>query len=743
MRKIFLSVVLSTLSFLGISQTETFKYAHSNETKVTQNQIPLTDPWAGGLNNPQFNKMDVNLDGKMDIVIFDRDGQTIKVFLKDSVIGSENYYYSHESGKYFPNDVNDYLLLRDYNNDGKQDIFTNNTPYFNHGNGMKVYKNVSDTILKFELITAMLPAMYGSNLSTVYSLAFDYPSIDDIDGDGDLDIVAAASFFLSFQYYENVSSTHDSLEFVYREACWGQFFQSTDDSVHLNSTCKGGHSSGSPNRHTGSSITTLDLNGDGIKEALLGDPDRQNMIMVTNGGTPTAAHMNNVNYQYPGPTSNSINLSSFNIAFHLDVNEDSRRDLIIAPNQYQGSSDTGAVWYYKNFGADDNPNFQLISTGFLGENQIDVGTRALPTFGDISGDSIPDLLIGNTGYFQSYDPAIFQTSYKSQISYYKNVGTKNFPEFALQTIDLLNQDTTEIVRVSPTLGDIDGDGDMDLLFGETNGNIHYYKNIASIGDEAIFVFQTDHFMGQNFGPNCSPLLYDIDKDNKLDLLVGQKNGHVKLYMNQGTVSNPIFTATITDTLGGVYHYKPGFDNSMVPSIGDLKGDSNTIFMVGNADGLLLFYEGIDADYLGAYTEVDRIKVSNNPIAPAVVNINHSDSLELFVGEQQGGILAFQMDSNMFVPDDTTSIFKLQMNTKSLQIYPNPSDGNFTFRMNSDLGLGTINIYDLTGKNVYKTSVSVSSKNQEFQVSPTGILPGIYLVTVSMKDTIYRRKIIIQ
>lgn len=744
MKIVLFSALMATISFTGFTQTETYKYAHSNATKVTQNNIELSDPWAGGFNNPQFSTMDVNLDGISDLVVFERDGQTVKVFLKDAVTGSEEYQYDHESSKLFPVDVNDFMLLRDYNNDGKQDIFTNDSPYFNHGNGIKVYKNVSDTILKFELISAMLPAIYGSNPTTVFSKAFDLLAIDDIDGDGDLDMIAAASWYLSFQYFENVSVTHDSLDFVYLEQCWGQFTQSTDDSVNLNSSCKRSVTPSNASRHSGSTITTLDLNGDGLKDALIGDPDRQNMLMVSNGGTPTAAHMTSVNYHYPAPTGDSIHISNFNASFHLDVNEDNRRDLIVAPNQYHGSTDTGSIWYYKNYGTDDIPNFQLENKKFLAENQIDVGTRALPTFGDISGDSIPDLLIGNTGYFQSYDPILFETSYKSQISYYKNIGTKNFPEFELQTLDLLNQNVADLTRVAPTLGDIDGDGDADLLFGETTGNIHYYKNIAPIGNEAIFVFQTDNFMNQNFGANCSPLLYDIDKDDKLDLLVGQKNGHIKLYLNQGSISSPSFTTTATDTLGGVYHYEPGFDNSIVPSIGDLKGDSNTILMVGDANGILIFYDGIDSNYLGNYTEVDRIKVSNSPIAPAVTNLNHSDSLELFVGEQQGGVLAFQMDSNKFVPDDTiTSVIHKTSQSKELFIYPNPSDGNFTFRMGTDKGLGNIIIYDLSGKSVYQTAITVSTANQEFQISPTGLLPGVYLVTVSINESIFRRKLIIQ
>lgn len=751
MKNYILTGLSICISFLVFSQTETFKFAHYNETRVVTSKGQISDPWAGGLNNPQVNKMDVNLDGIEDLVVFDRQSQSVKAFLKDSIPGSENYIYHHETSKLFPLDINDIFLVRDYNNDGKPDIFTNNSPYFFHGNGLKVYKNISDTVLKFELVSAFLPATDGLNVTTVYSLSSDIPVIDDIDGDGDLDILAAAIWSFTFQYYENISPNHDSLEYVLRESCWGRFSQDVNDSVRLNITCKGATqgSSSSSSRHAGSSITTLDLNGDDVKEILIGDPDKPYTIMLTNGGTPTASHMNAVDYSFPSsPTTNPIDLINFTSAYHLDINEDNNRDLIVTPNQYRGSIDTGNVWLYKNFGTDNVPDFRLEKKNYLVENQIDVGTSALPTFGDISGDSVPDMLIGNVGYFQSYDPSLFETSYKSYISYYKNTGTKNEPEFELQTIDLLGLTNNKFVRLAPTLGDIDGDGDNDLLLGETSGNIHFYENTAPIGSEAIFTFVTDNFMSQSFGVNCSPLLFDIDKDDKLDLLVGQQNGHIKLYLNQGSTSNPVYTNTITDTLGGIYHYKPAYDNNMVLTVGDIMGDSNNILIVGNADGVLFFYEGIDSNYLGTYTELDRIKASNSPIAPALVNINHSDSLELFVGEETGGILAFQLDANRFIvddtiPDDTTSVKNPLKKKSSFLIYPNPSEGNFTVKVNGLTGNGAINIYDLSGKNVFQTPYSVVSKSQINSIQTDDLRPGIYLITISLNDTMYRQKLIIQ
>ena len=42
------------------------------------------------------------------------------------------------------------------------------------------------------------------------------------------------------------------------------------------------------------------------------------------------------------------------------------------------------------------------------------------------------------------------------------------------------------------------------------------------------------------------ILFDINGDNAQDLLIGQKNGHISLYLNQGDSTNPIYTLAETE-----------------------------------------------------------------------------------------------------------------------------------------------------------------------------------------------------
>lgn len=756
LKKYILTLTLTLLTIIGFSQP-VYKYVKSDNVPVIKNGKTLLDPWAGGLNNPQFNEIDVNLDCVLDLVILDRDGSLLKVYVNDNKPDTVSYHYAPEFEKYFPSDINDILIIRDYDHDGRPDIFTNNTPYKFSGNGLKVYRNVSDTTLKFELVTEFLPADYFGWPSTVLVKAFDFPSIEDIDGDGDYDIVAAHQTYLSYQYYENVSPNHDSIAYAYREACWGSFFQNNDGTVMFDLQCKGGggnDTTSSVSRHGGAAITTIDLNGDNVMDCLLGDPDRANMISIMNNGTPTDAHMVSAQYDFP-TNATPISLTSFPASFIVDIDNAGKPEMILASNQFEGGIDTGNVFVYHDISTTSTPDFQKGTERFLIGEQLDFGTNAIPTLGDISGDGIPDLLVGNLGYFESYDENWFTTEYKSQIGYYKNVGTASQPSFEFVTEDLSNISTKGFDRVSPTLIDIDNDGDNDLFFGESHGTINYYENTASIGSEANFVLVTNNFMGQNFGVQASPYFYDVDGDGLYDLLVGQKNGHIKLFLNQGSLTSPLYTTSATDTLGGVYNYNPGFESNAVPYISNVNGGQNSILVVGDGFGNLLFYDGLDTDYMGTFTRIDSLKVSNAPINITGADLTNNNSTEFIIGERTGGITYLHIDSNAFdsIPflntpcdttSDTTSVWEIQSKNSSFGIYPNPNNGNFTVKLfKSYNGEGMLSILDLSGKEVMIQNLNLNANKFEIPVYSQNLKQGVYIVQIILEGETLRSRLVIQ
>ncbi|MEN9612154.1 MAG: hypothetical protein RLZZ628_2968, partial [Bacteroidota bacterium] len=197
------------------------------------NNLPTPNAWAGGLNAPQWSEVDLNNDGKKDLFIFDRIGNISLPFLNQSTIpGESKYVFAPEYLAYFPK-MNDIALLRDFNGDGIADIFT-----FNDGipSGLRVFKGkIVQNHIAFDPIHFQNYAFDILNYVNVSGLRFnlyvnitDIPAIEDMDGDGDLDIVAFSSGGGNAVYYANQSVERgfrrDSLLFEQKDNCWGRFY---------------------------------------------------------------------------------------------------------------------------------------------------------------------------------------------------------------------------------------------------------------------------------------------------------------------------------------------------------------------------------------------------------------------------------------------------------------------------------------------------------------------------------------
>jgi hypothetical protein len=134
-------------------------------------------------------------------------------------------------------------------------------------------------------------------------------------------------------------------------------------------------------------------------------------------------------------------------------------------------------------------------------------------------------------------------------------------------------------HASPTLGDLDGDGDLDLLIGEASGALNYYRNDGS-RSAPRFTLVSDEWEGIREGRRSAPRLADLDGDGDLDLVIGTEAGSPVVLRNGGTRSAPRFVRESHELL---------LPPLTVPAFGDLDGDGDTDLLVGNAGGGLLHY----------------------------------------------------------------------------------------------------------------------------------------------------------
>ena len=228
MKKLLLIKFTLCLSFGILAQ---HGFHQSQDIVVKKNGVELVNPWAGGANVPQFSPIDLNNDNILDLMIFDKNGDQINCFINNGTEGIVDYHYAPEYNLKFP-ELEDWVLLRDYNCDNKMDIFSS------HNGGIRVYKNTSiDEDLNFQLIGTILTDR-GSGPTNLYVSSVDIPHIGDIDYDGDLDILTFTIIGSHVEWHKNNSvenfGTCDSLNFELEDECWGDFSENfSDNSVTL------------------------------------------------------------------------------------------------------------------------------------------------------------------------------------------------------------------------------------------------------------------------------------------------------------------------------------------------------------------------------------------------------------------------------------------------------------------------------------------------------------------------------
>ena len=122
-------------------------HAQSNYTTidfpVQVNGSTLRNAWAGGLNLPQFSPVDLNNDGIDDLLVYDKEAQAVTTYINQGTPGQVDYDFAPEYIDRFPVNIENVMLLRDYNCDGIVDIFA----YIIY------FTNVSYIIYKTDVIT--------------------------------------------------------------------------------------------------------------------------------------------------------------------------------------------------------------------------------------------------------------------------------------------------------------------------------------------------------------------------------------------------------------------------------------------------------------------------------------------------------------------------------------------------------------------------------------------------------------
>lgn len=677
----------------------------------------LLNPWAGGLQAPQFSRVDINGDGQEELFVYDRADDRILLF---RWVGGE-WRYLPQADTLFPTSLlSAWVLLRDADGDGDKDLFTN------LNSNIRVIRNIAppNSPPQWQLWFNPLPSEYYTYSTPLYSGSVDIPALVDVDSDGDLDILVYEVLGALIEWHRNwakeLLGRSDTLVMKLQSACWGHVYELYDYNTNQFSfqpyTCGPGQrgreswtESALRIHHAGGSLQVIDLNGDGLKDLIVGDDGPPYLIAGLNQGVPDSAHIPTTTAISPYPPSNPLYLPSFPATYFEDVTGDGKPDLICANNSPLAGRDTWSIWLYRNIHRADSPAWAAPVVGWLQNTMLDVGTAAHPTLADLNRDGHPDLLL-------------------TCESFYTDAGRKtrafllwgSATGFTLADTNWLNLSQYTLLNPIFAMGDIDRNGRTDLLMGTSTGALwHWEENQAG---QADFTLITQNFAGINGPPFAAPLLYDYDGDADLDLILGGRNGRLSLYrQDAGGTFTPL-----TDFLGEIEVRDTistllGFAR---PALVDIDRNGTPELLVGNLTGFLWVYAPLWQQPTTPWPKIAELPYREGKRASPTA-WQTPDSTLLLVGNLRGGIQAYTLtsggSSTLLPPSPSAKPYSLHSLPTGLHIKATPPL--------------QLTVYTLQGQILYQES---HSSGETFLPLP----PGLYLIHLSTSSYTYGEKVVI-
>ncbi len=431
-----------------------------------------------------------------------------------------------------------------------------------------------------------------------------YPWLADLDNDADVDLLAGRDG-TGFYYYRNDG---DSSSWLWQPD--NTVFAGLASATYWNSPC------------------LIDLSGDGKKDLIYGTAAGP-LNYYVNTGTPSSPIWT-VNTALFGGV---LDVGAASSPFLFDFDGDGDLDLV-------SGSQLGDIKYYENIGLASAPAWEPHHDRFAA---IDHSIYSAVTLGDTDGDSLPDAVVGDTG---------------GQLFFHRNTGTSfSYDGSVFAGIDLGYSSV-------PRLVDMDSDGDLDIVAGNEDGNLFYFQNTGS-SDSAAWVEVPGTFGGIDVGSYCVPTVGDLDDDGDMDIITGDISHEIQFFENVGGTWVEDDSVVAGMTAG--QNAAPAFgdmddDGDLDLIIGNYDGTFNyyrnlsvqdsvppeavtdlTVSLAG--DALLLQWSAVTADTAGGPETVQRYLVYRGEAADFVPTI--AESLGSTPGITFADSVSFGLEVNYF------------------------------------------------------------------------------------------------
>lgn len=223
---------------------------------------------------------------------------------------------------------------------------------------------------------------------------------------------------------------------------------------------------------------------------------------------------------------------------YVDYDGDGKLDLIVGiddwteygwDNAYDAAGKwtngplRGFVYFLRNVGTDDKPKYDKPIKVPAGDQPIETYGWPSPSFADFDRDGDLDLICGD---------------FLDGFTYFENVGTRTEPRYSpgrrLRT-SIDQPLVMDLQMITPTAIDWDGDGFIDLVVGDEDGRVALVKHSGKIIDGTPQFLPPRYFQQQADAVKCgalaTPIAFDWDGDGDLDIISGNTAGYITFIEN--------------------------------------------------------------------------------------------------------------------------------------------------------------------------------------------------------------------
>ena len=564
-----------------------------------QEGIAYDHPFLGGFNLPRPHLADIDGDGDLELFVQEYSNE-VMFFEQVGTAAEPRYLWRTDSYKDL--EVGEWYHFADVDTDGDFDLLSEQRfsliRFWRNNGGFDEPE--------FELVTETL---LDTANEVVFSDRQNIPKVGDIDCDGRLDLMLGRLEGTITRYeadgvddagapkFRHVTDNFQDIEII------GQVLGNNLASLHGANT-----------------MALEDIDGDRDLDLFWGDFFEPGLLYIENTGSCTTPSLRSE--PEPFPLNNPILTSGYNAPAFGDIDGDFDNDLLVGVlgGAYNPNSTTIDNFLHLEQTA---PNSFEVKTRRYVSN-IDLGSETFPSFADLDGDGDQDMLVGNK--IQPDD------NLTGKLFRFENIGTPTEPKFILRGIV---PEFTGAYHYAPAFGDLDSDGDLDILMGTWRDELMLVINDGQV-TEPNWTIADPAIVKLTRGRNATPTLGDIDDDGDLDLFIGESSGDINFYRNDGGRDGPEFVL-VDDKYGGI-----DAGRRSVPTLVDIDTDGDFDLVVGSeAEGLKLYRNN------GTLREADFVldetfDVPVHPFsAPIFTDVDGDGDADLFVGGIGGGLLYFE------------------------------------------------------------------------------------------------------